>query len=80
MVSVFAQALLLLCLVPVRVEGKAASSPAILDDTASLTYLDGSAVHGARNRRADNVKADTHGTLKIDFAFNGTAYSFNAGE
>ena len=49
-------------------------------NTASLTYLDGSAVHGTRNRRKDNVQTHTpHSALEIDFTFKGTAYSFNAG-
>ena len=65
--------LTLLTFVPARVSGRALSSPAVSDDTATLTYLDGSAVHGARSRRADNVKGDTS-ALKIEFTIQGTAY------
>jgi hypothetical protein len=55
------------------------SSPPIFN-TASLTYLDGSAVHATRNRRTDNLQTHApHSTLEIDFTFKGTAYSFNAG-
>ena len=69
--------LLLSSFIPARVSGRAVSPPPILDGTASLTYLDGSAVHGARSRRADNVKGDTSG-MKMEFTYKGTDYSFIA--
>ena len=67
----FLFALALLTFVPYG----AHSSPA--DNTATLTYLDGSAVHGARSRRADNVKGNTSG-LKLEFTLKGTAYLLHA--
>eukprot|EP00729_Bicosta_minor_P018332 gene18332-27877_t len=69
--SPFLLALALLTFVPYG----AHSSPA--DNTATLTYLDGSAVHGARSRRADNEKGNTSG-LKLEFTLKGTAYLLHA--
>ena len=57
----------LVAFVPVSTSGRA-----VFDDTASVTYRDGAAVHGSRNRRAEiaNEAGGPRGGLTIEFLFN----------